>query len=821
MKISYNWLKSYLDIKLTPEKLSELLTDTGLEVEGLTRWESVQGGLEGIVIGKVESCVPHPNSDHLSLTKVDTGSGEYLSIVCGAPNVASGQKVVVATVNTTLYHGDESFVIKKSKIRGEVSEGMICAEDEIGLGSSHAGIMVLDDSAKVGTPAREYFNIEQDYIFEIGLTPNRTDGMSHIGVARDIKAALNKAEFEDSGKVQTEINFPSVADFKRANQALDIDVVIENPEACPRYTGVTLSGIKVEESPAWLQNRLKAIGLSPINNIVDITNFVMHETGQPLHAFDADKIKGNKVVVKKLPAGTVFKTLDETDRKLTENDLMICDDEKGMCIGGIFGGAHSGVSDQTSNIFLESAYFDPVHIRKSSRYHDLQTDASFRFERGVDPQGILFALKRAALLIEELAGGNISSVIKDVDMHNFKAVEVSLWWKHIDRLVGKAIPHELIKSILQSLDFTIKREDEEGLKVEVPAYRVDVTREADVIEEILRIYGFNNIPLSDKVMSTLSYRDKPDADYLQNRVSDYLSANGFYEIMNNSLTKEAYYADNPDFEAARSISILNPLSNDLNVLRQSLLYHGLENIIYNINRKTTDMKLYEFGKRYFFQQEENFASGRYQEQRHLALFMTGKKQAENWMDEQQEMDYYQLKAFVQAVLNMLGLEQRQIKVAETTRKYFHYGLDFSYHQKHLLNLGALSRKTLHPFDIQQAVFYAEIDWEYILKLQANHTVSFEALPKFPMVRRDLSLLLDRSVTYEELKNLAFKTEKKLLVDVNLFDIYEGKSLPAGKKSYALSFILQDHEKTLRDKVIDKVMKKFIMVFEKELGAAIR
>ncbi len=824
MKISYNWLKDYLDFELSPEKLSELLTDSGLEVEGLEKWQSVTGGMEGIVIGKVITCEKHPNADKLSVTTVDVGDGRILPIVCGAPNVAAGQKVVVATVGTKLYDGENAFEIKKAKLRGEVSEGMICAEDEIGVGTSHDGIMVLDDNAQTGMPAKEYFNISEDYIFEIGLTPNRTDAMSHIGVDRDIKAVLDNIDFLNNNNTGRHINIPPVDDFNIDNRDLDIDVIVENPEACPRYTGVTISGIQVKESPDWLKNRLNAIGLRPINNIVDITNFVLHETGQPLHAFDADKITGKKVIVKKLPKGTKFITLDEVERELTENDLMICDAEKPMCKGGVFGGFDSGVTETTKSIFLESAWFDPVHIRKTSKHHDLQTDASFRFERGIDPEMVLYALKRAALLIKEIAGGKISSDIKDVYSKPFVKTEVDVLWKNIDRLIGKNLGKDVIKNILSSLEFEILEDTVDGMKLSVPSYRIDVTREADVIEEILRVYGYNNIEIPVRQTSAIVHGKKPDPEKVKNSVAAYLSDNGFSEIINNSLTKGAYYEECKAFDEKQSVQILNSLSRDLNVMRQSLLFGGLEVISYNFNRKNSDQKLYEFGKVYFKNSEpegDKSVIEKYNEINNLALFVTGKKENESWYIPGKEIDFTFIKAMSQNLLRRIGIPFYKFDYVRSNKEYFDYGLDVFYNKKQVFEAGKISSSLLKKFDIKQDVFCAMFDWDYVFELNKKVKIQYTPISKFPEVRRDLALLLDKSIPFAEVEKLAYDTERKLLKEVNLFDVYEGKNIDAGKKSYAVSFILQDSEKTLTDKVIDKVMKKLIRTYEQKLNANIR
>ncbi len=821
MKISYNWLKEYLSIDLTPDKLSELLTDCGLEVEGLEKWQSVKGGLEGFVIGEVKTCEKHPDADRLSVTTVDVGGENLLPIVCGAPNVATGQKVVVATVGTTLYDGDESFVIKKAKLRGQPSEGMICAEDELGLGESHDGIMVLEAATQTGTKAADYFKIEDDYIFEIGLTPNRTDAISHIGVARDIKAVLENQDFIQKNNINRELILPKTKDFKQDNNKLDIEVKLEDTEACPRYTGVTISGIEVKESPEWLQNRLMAIGLKSINNIVDITNFVLHETGQPLHAFDADKIKGKQVIVKKLPKDTPFVTLDEIERKLTGNDLMICDTEKGMCIGGVFGGAHSGVTEETKNIFLESAYFDPVHIRKSSKFHDLQTDASFRFERGVDPDNTLFALKRAALLFKELAGGEISSEIKDAYPNPIEKLIFAISWKNIDRLIGKAIGNDVIKNILHSLDFEIVSENEDGLNIKVPFYRVDVTREADVVEEILRIYGYNNIEIPSQVLSAISHAPKPDPEKVKNTIAEFLMGNGFKEIMNNSLTKSSYYENNKDFPGELSVKMLNPLSLDLNAMRQSLIYGGLETILYNQNRKNLNLRLFELGKVYSLDKNDDANSSDYKESFKIGIFVTGRKEPESWQSNNNEIGFYDLKSICQNILKRSGIALNKLKFEDAERAYYSQGINYKNKKNTLLEIGRFSKETLKSFDLKQDVFYAEIDWDLLLELNKRAKIRFSQIPKFPEVRRDLALLIDSETTFAEIEKIAIESERQYLKKVNLFDVYEGKNIEEGKKSYAVSFTLSDQEKTLTDKVIDKIMNKLMKTYESKLGATIR
>lgn len=824
MKISYNWLRDYLKIELLPDALSQLLTDCGLEVEGLEKWQSIKGGMKGIVIGEVKTCKKHPDADRLSVTTVDIGEAELLPIVCGAPNVAAGQKVVVATVGTVIYKGEESFEIKKAKIRGEISEGMICAEDELGIGTDHEGIMVLPENTLTGMPASEYFNIEEDYVFEIGLTPNRTDAMSHIGVARDLMAVFKNTDFISGKENNQVLDIPSTDNFKTDNTSLDIPVIVENPEACPRYSGVTLTGIEVKASPSWLQNRLMAIGLRPINNIVDITNYVLHETGQPLHAFDAKEISGNKVLVKKMAEGSPFVTLDEIERKLSSNDLMICNTEEGMCIGGVFGGNKSGVTEATTAIFLESACFDPVHIRKTSKHHDLQTDASFRFERGVDPNMTLYALKRASLLIKELAGGKISSAIKDFYPEEFKMVSIAIRWNNIDRLIGKSIGKETILNILRSLEFEITDENTDALIVNVPRYRVDVTREADVIEEILRIYGYNNVEIGNKLLSSISPARKPDPEKIKYVLTEYLTGTGFTEIMNNSLTRSSYYEESVEFDSEQSVPVVNPLSRDLNAMRQSLLFGGLETIVHNQNRKMGDLKLFELGHVYskLPHADKNMAvTEKYREGFYLGLFLSGRKDPESWHTQDNAVDFFTLKATCQSLLSRAGVQLNQLKYAEECPAIFTHGITYRSGKEAVVKMGLVSDKLLKQFDIKQAVYYAEINLELVNKLVGYNVISFKEIPKFPEVRRDLALLLDREIPYSEVEKIAFETERKLLKRVNLFDVYEGKNIEPGKKSYAVSFTLQDEEKTLTDKVIEKVMKKMMEAYKRRLNATIR
>lgn len=815
MKISLNWLKEYLKIDLDVEEICQILTSIGLEVAGYEQIESIKGGLKGLVIGEVKTCEAHPDSDHLHITTVDLGDGRLTPIVCGAPNVAAGQKVVVATIGTVLYDGDKEFVIKKSKIRGQESEGMICAEDEIGIGHDHKGIIVLPQSAETGMPAAEYYGITSDYAIEIDITPNRVDGASHLGVARDLAAYLKQSRDID-------YSLPSVEAFAPDSNTTGLTIEVLRPEACPRYAGVCIEGVEVKESPEWLRTRLKAIGLNPINNIVDITNFILFELGQPLHSFDKDKVKGNKVVIRSFPTGTPFVTLDGIERKLDENDLMVCNAEEPMCIAGVFGGLESGITEQTTNVFLESACFDPVFVRKTARRHGINTDASFRFERGTDPNLVIYALKRAALLIKELAGGKITSDIIDIYPNPVQDFEVEVKYAHIDRLIGKQIGKENIKKILKSLEIKIVREDDEKLMLLIPPYRVDVRREADVIEDILRIYGFNNIEVPAKVNSTLSYSEKPDDYRLKNVIGDLLAANGFNEIMNNSLTKAAYFEGLETYKPENTVMLFNPLSSDLNAMRQSLLFGGLETIAYNINRKSHNLRLFEFGKVYTFHKKEGDNHlKQYQEENRLALFISGHKNTASWNSREVSSDFFTLKAYGEMVLSRLGLQSDYLTTEENNQDIFREGLDYSQNGKHLLSIGVVSSKLLKAFDIGQDVYYADFSWENILKTLKNHTITFRPLPKFPAVKRDLALLLDKKISFKEVKEIALRTEKHLLKNVSLFDVYEGEKLGADKKSYAVSFTLQDDEKTLTDKQIDKIMNKLIGTYKHLLQAEIR
>lgn len=815
MNISLNWLKEYLHTDLGVEEICNILTSTGLEVGGYEKFESVRGGLKGLVVGEVKTCIPHPDSDHLHITTVDLGDGRLTPIVCGAPNVAAGQKVVVATVGTVLYDGDKEFAIKKSKIRGVESEGMICAEDEIGIGNDHAGIIVLPNDVPVGMPAAEYYHITTDYTIEIDITPNRADGASHLGVARDLAAYLQQTR-------DIRYSLPSVDQFQVDSNTAGLTIEVQRPEACHRYAGICIEGVGIKPSPEWLQTRLKAIGLHPINNVVDITNFILFELGQPLHAFDKDQVKGNKVIIRSFPTGTKFTTLDGIERELDENDLMVCNAEEPMCIAGVFGGLESGITENTKNVFLESAYFDPVFVRKTARRHGLSTDASFRFERGTDPNIVIYALKRAALLVQEIAGGKITSEIIDIYPDPVPDFEVEVKYAHIDRLIGKKIEPEQIKRILEALEIKIVEENDGKLLLHVPPYRVDVRREADVIEEILRIYGFNNIEVPTKVNSTLSYSEKPDDFRLKNLIADLLAGNGFHEIMNNSLTKSGYFEQLETYRPENTVMLCNPLSSDLNAMRQTLLFGGLETIAYNINRKNSNLRLFEFGKAYTFHKKEGENHlKQYQEEDKLSLFITGNKTQASWNSQEQPSDFFTLKAYTEMILLRLGYRPDQMNIQEVDADIYREGLVYSLNGKHLVTMGILSRKVLKLADVEQEVYYAEFSWENLLKGLKNYTVTFTPLPKFPAVKRDLALLLNQQVTFKEVKDIAFRTEKNLLKSVTLFDVYEGEKLGAGKKSYAVSFMLQDNEKTLNDKQIDKIMNKLIGSYKHLLGAEIR
>ncbi|NIJ44708.1 phenylalanyl-tRNA synthetase beta chain [Wenyingzhuangia heitensis] len=808
MKISYNWLKQFIKIDWDAVKTGELLTDLGLEVEGIEKVESIKGSLAGIVVGEVLTCEKHPNADKLSVTTVNVGGEAPIQVVCGAPNVAAGQKVPVATVGTVLYdEKGESFKIKKGKIRGEESHGMICAEDELGLGKGHDGIMVLDTELIPGTPVADVFNIEVDEVFEIGLTPNRADAMSHLGVARDLRAGLMQQG------IQKELISPSVSDFHVYERALKFDIHVKDFDLAPKYAGVAIRDVKIEDSPEWLQNRLKAIGVKPLNNVVDITNYVLHELGQPLHAFDANKISGNKVTVTTLEEGTKFTTLDGVERELSAEDLMICDaNETPMCIAGVLGGLDSGVTEHTTSVFLEAAYFNPVSVRKTAKRHGLNTDASFRFERGIDPNITKYALIRAALLIEEIAGGKTVSDVDVVYPNKIEDFEVFMSYENVARVIGQKLPNDTIKNILASLEIKINSETEGGLGLVVPAYRVDVQREADIVEEILRVYGYNNIEFSHKLNTSIE-PSKFDGVKTENVVAEQLRVQGFNETMANSLTKASYVALSENLNEENNVEMLNPLSSDLAVMRQSLLFSGLESVAYNINRKNNDIKFYEFGKTYHKYNEK------YQEDKHLTLFVSGSRDKEAWNAPKKNSDFYYTKAVVMGVLQRLG--HSNVKITPTKNDVFSEGITVSLGKMKLADVGMVSPKILKEFGIKQEVFYADFNWDTVLKVSQNNKLKVTPLPKYPSVKRDLALLLDKNVAFKDLYNTAFQSEKQLLKEVDLFDVYEGDKLPEGKKSYALSFVLRDENKTLEEKQIEKIMAKLQNSFEKQFEATLR
>lgn len=825
MNISFDWLKEYVDIEdMTPQELDDLLTFSGLEVDSMEKVETIKGGLEHVVIAQVLTCEPHPDSDHLHLTTVDVGGERPLNIVCGAPNVAAGQKVVCAQIGTKIYTSDtEYYEIKKGKLRGAVSEGMLCAADELQLGTDHAGIMVLPDDAPVGMPAKEYFHVKDDCLLEVAITANRMDAISHIGVARDVVAVRNTREGKNLA-----IKWPEVESEEwKVESDKAIRVTVEEPDLCPRYTGITLRNVKVGESPEWLQNRLRTVGLRPINNIVDVTNFVMMEVGQPLHAFDADKIGGGHVVVKRLPQGTKFVTLDGVERTLDARDLMICDENEGMCIAGVFGGQKSGVSMETTNVFLESAFFNPVSIRKTSQRHTLKTDASYRYERTCDPNITEWALRRAVKLIRELAGGDICGQMVDIYPNKIERPTVEVNFRRMFDLVGQDIPLEAVRTALTSLDIEIVREDAEGMTLRVPTCKSDVTRECDIVEEIMRIYGYNNIHIGTTVNSCLSYGKKPDPRKLKNAVSDYLTDNGFSEIMNNSLTKSEYYDENPDFPADRCIPIINPLSKELNVMRQTLLYSGLECIARNINYKIHDQKLYEFGRSYVKTDEaanqELPVTKRFNETEHVSIFLTGNMTPESWKMKPAEADFFYLKAYVMDILHRMRVNMGRVEMVPSQYKFFAEGLDIVLKdsKKLLGTIGRIGRETLKKMDIKQPVFYADLNWTLLLKGYPTKEVQYQEVAKFPEVRRDLALILKKDVTFAAIEQAALQCEKKLLKRVSLFDVYEGKGIADGFKSYAVSFILQDKDKTLNDKQIESTMAKIQKTLETQLGAKVR
>lgn len=810
MKISYNWLKQFIEIEEEIDKISEILTDLGLEVEGVEKIESIKGSLEGIVVGKVLTCEKHPQADKLKLTTVNIGDGEPLQIVCGAPNVAAGQTVPVATIGTVLYDEDgSSFKIKKSKLRGEASYGMICAEDELGLGKSHDGILVLQDTLDAGLPLNKVYDVEVDYVFEIGLTPNRSDAMSHFGVARDLRAGLLQKG------IKTTLVTPSVSDFHVDDRTNKVDIEVENYELTPRYTGITITDVTVGDSPTWLQNKLKAIGLAPINNVVDITNYVMHSIGQPLHAFDANKIGGRKVVVKCLPKETPFITLDGVERKLHEEDIMICDaNDKPMCIAGVFGGINSGISNDSTSVFLESAYFDSVSIRKTAKRHQLNTDASFRFERGIDINETKYALRYAAMLIKEICGGKITSEITDLYPIKSKNQEIVISFANINQLIGQEIPVEKIVEILVSLDFKVNSQTNSNLGLVIPSYRVDVTREADVIEEILRVYGYNNVALPEKLNTSIPSFNKFDTVRLENIAADYLVALGFYEIMSNSLTKESYLELQEDFNKEHNVTILNPLSKDLAVMRQSLLFNGLEAIAYNNNRKNKNLKFFELGNTYHTYSDRN-----YTEDKHLALFATGNEFEENWLSTNNNVSFFYLKGIVLSILERFGI--KQLKENPTKSSVFSEGIALVKKKTILVNIGVVKASISKKFGIKQEVLFADFNWKTVLEYLQKDNFKVTTLPKYPSVKRDLALLIEDKVSFKQIYNIAYQTEQKLLKDIQLFDVYTGDKLPKGKKSYAVSFILQDSEKTLNDKQIDKIMTKLQASFEKQVNAELR
>ncbi len=825
MNISYKWLKEYVDFDLTPQEVCDALTSTGLEVDALEEVQSIKGGLKGLYVGKVLTCEKHPDSDHLHVTTVDLGKGEPSQIVCGAPNVAAGQKVIVADLGCVLYDGDKEFVIKKSKLRGVESCGMICAEDEIGIGSSHDGIIVLPDDAVVGTPAAEYYHLESDWLIEIDITANRADALSHWGVARDLYAWLKQRSAEGSlkGMKDSDIRLhrPSDEAFAVDNHDLPIEVEIQNTDACKRYACVSITGCEVKESPDWLKNKLTTIGLRPINNIVDITNYVMMAYGQPLHCFDADMVKGHKIVVKTMPEGTPFVTLDGEEHKLSDRDLAICNAEEPMCIAGVFGGKGSGTYETTRNVVLESAYFHPTWIRKSARRHGLSTDASFRFERGIDPNGVIYALKQAALLCKELAGGQVSMDICDVYPEKIADARVSLKYDYVNTLIGKHIPEPTIKAICESLEMKVVSESAEGLLLDVPAYRVDVQRPCDVVEDILRIYGYNHVEIPTQLKSSLVIKGEEDRKHkLQNLVSEQLVGAGFNEILNNSLTKTAYYGERTDV-----VRVMNPLSSDLGVMRQTLLYGGLESIEHNVKRKAQNLRFFEFGNNYFFDPEkanEENPMQAYKEENYLGIWVTGKRVEGSWAHPNEESSYYELSAYVQNILQRIGMKAGMLVQKKSDNPVFSAGVVMENRGgKKLIEMGVLSKKLLKQFDLAQPVYFAELNWTQLMKATRKNTVTFTEISKHPAVSRDLALLVDQQVEFAQIEQIARQTEKKLLKRVELFDVYEGDKLPQGKKSYAVNFILQDAEKTMNDKQIDAIMQKLIANLKKQLGAELR
>ena len=820
MNISYNWLKEYVNFDLTPDEVAAALTSIGLETGAVEEVQTIKGGLEGLVVGEVLTCEPHPNSDHMHITTVNLGQGEPVQIVCGAANVAAGQKVIVATMGAKLYDGDECFTIKKSKLRGVESFGMICAEDEIGVGTSHDGIIELPADTVPGTLAKDYYNIKSEYVLEVDITPNRSDAISHYGVARDLYAWLVQ-----NGR-QAELKRPAVDAFHVDNHDMNIQVEVANSEACPRYAGLAMKNVTVKESPAWLQDKLRLIGVRPINNIVDITNYIIHAYGQPMHCFDADKIKGGKIVVKTCAEGTPFVTLDEVERKLSERDLMICNAEEPMCIAGVFGGLDSGTTESTHNIFLESAYFHPTWVRKTARRHGLNTDASFRFERGVDPNITIYALQQAALLVKELAGGEIASDIQDIYPSPLPDFNVDLKYDYVNSLVGKVIPADTIKSIVTSLEMKIVAETEEGISLQVPAYRVDVQRPCDVVEDILRIYGYNNVEIPTSIKSCISVKGDIDkAVKLQNLISEQLVGCGFNEILNNSLTSASYYEGLETYKTENLVRVMNALSNDLNVMRASLLFGGLECIEHNANRRNADLKFFEFGNCYHFHAEKKNPEkvlAAYSEEMHLGLWLSGKRVSNSWAHADEDTSVFELKAYVINIFRRLGMNFGNLVFGNLQDDI--YSVAISVHTrggKLIGTFGVVCKKLLKAFDIDTDVFYADLNWKEMMKAVKGKTVSFKEISKFPAVKRDLALLIDKNIQFADIEKVAFDTDKKLLKKVELFDVYEGKNLEAGKKSYAVSFMLQDENATLNDKQIDKLMQKLIANLEKKLDAKLR
>ncbi len=821
MNISYNWLKKYINLDIEPEEVSKVLTSIGLEVGGVEEIQSIKGGLEGLVVGEVLECVAHPDSDHLHVTKVNVGQGEPLQIVCGAANCRTGIKTIVATLGTKLYEGDKCSTITKFKLRGVESYGMLCAEDEIGVGTSHAGIIELPADVPVGTLAKTYYGIETDYVIEVDITPNRIDATSHYGVARDLAAYF---QYHQPGKYK--LSKPDVSAFKVDDNSCPVKVDVENTAACTRYSGVAITGITVKESPKWMQNALKTIGLRPINNVVDATNYLLHALGQPLHAFDLDKMAGKHIIVKTLPDGTKFTTLDGVERTLTSNDLMICDEKGGACLAGVFGGLDSGVTDSTRNVFLESACFNPVFIRKTARRFGLNTDASFRYERGCDPNNTLYILKCAALLIKELAGGNISSEVHDIYPTPVAPFPVDITYNKINTLIGKEIKKEEVKTILSGLEIEIKKEDENGLSLAVPTYRVDVTRDVDVIEDLLRIYGYDNVQEGLSLNSSIAYSPRPNSLKLQNLISEQLTGCGFNEILNNSLTKVSYYAESEKYPIKNAVMVMNPLSADLGCMRQTLLFGGLESVAYNVNRKNADIKFYEFGNCYHKNPEKESTEEAplkpYSEELHLGIWLSGNKTTQSWVLKQEKASFYQLRAYVENIFARLGFEKKGLVYGGYDDEFISEGMTIMTHAGKLLaTLGVVSKKALNIFGLENNVYYADLEWNKILSELKNHKVTYKEISKFPEVKRDLALLINKSTTFEDIAKVAMETEKKFIKNIYLFDVYEGKNLESGKKSYAVSFILQDEAKTMKDGQIDAIMNKLMKNFEEKLGAKIR